>query len=96
MPAHLLLQGRRSDVVLSGKDIRALTDGMTDAAMMFDQVKKRLGARSVVVVEDEEEAAALLALMNEILPGAIAEAEKASEAYEPYRRLRFRSPEKVA
>lgn len=43
---------------LSGTTLRALTDGMTDAAMVFQDVKKRLGARSITVVEDDDEAVA--------------------------------------
>ncbi len=43
---------------LSGSSLRALTDGMTDAAMVFQDVKKRLGARSITVVEDDDEAVA--------------------------------------
>lgn len=43
---------------LAASDILQLTNSLTDTALMFDKVKLRLGARSVVIEEEDEEAAA--------------------------------------
>ncbi len=43
---------------LAARDLLQLTTSLTDTALLFDKVKLRLGARSVVIDEDEEEAIA--------------------------------------
>lgn len=43
---------------LAASDILQLTNSLTDTALMFDKVKLRLGARSVVIEEEDEEAIA--------------------------------------